>query len=85
MADEIIERLVIVEQRSSAAHTRVDKLEASLATDLKEINSELKDMVKWMHEQKGETAGRAKLIAALTSVAALLGAVLGAVIPLFFK
>lgn len=85
MADDVIERLVIVEQRSAAAHQRVDKLEASLATDLKEINAELKDMVKWMHEQKGEASGRGKVIAALTSIAALVGGVLGALIPLFFK
>lgn len=52
----LLEKVVSLEGKASAAHTRIDKLETAILDDLKEIKKELKDVVGWMNRGKGWAA-----------------------------
>ncbi len=52
----IWERLGILDAKVTAAHSRVDKIEASVKDDLTEIKSDLKKVVAWMNRSLGWAA-----------------------------
>ncbi len=79
---DLLERVVVIEGKTSAAHQRIDKMESGIREDLdeikaglKEMSQELKDVIGWMNRGKGWAAA-AILIA---------GAVGGVVSKVIFK
>jgi hypothetical protein len=60
---DILERLVIVEQKATAAHARMDKTDeanarawAETKAELQGISKDLKDVIAWMNRGKGWAA-----------------------------
>lgn len=79
------ERLVSINDKATAAHSRVDKLELLYRDDLKEIKQDIKEMSNhlntvsnWMHRGRG-------IAAALVIIAGLLGSLVGNLVFLIVK
>lgn len=52
----IYERLGQLDQKITAAHNRVDKVEGIIREDLKELKTELNKVVAWMNRSLGWAA-----------------------------
>lgn len=70
MSEESLrERLGALDAKVSAAHSRVDKVEQTVAQDLSEIKKDLKIVVAWMNRSLGWAA-------ALLFVGGILGTII---------
>lgn len=67
-----------LEGKVSAAHSRLDKHEMRVQSDLTEIKSDLKALTEFMHRQKGWGAGA-------LFVAGVFGSLLGTAIGILVK
>lgn len=57
MANEsIYERIGAIDAKVSAAHSRVDKIEIQIRTDLEDLKKDLKAVVAWMNRSLGWAA-----------------------------
>lgn len=54
--NQVHEKLGVLQAKADAAHSRVDKLEAGIKSDLVEIQKDLKELAAYMHRTKGWTA-----------------------------
>lgn len=75
---EIIKTVGVIEERSKAAHQRIDKMEILLREDLGEIIDEVKSISKWMNTSKGWAA-------AALFTASILGGLIAAFVKVLFK
>lgn len=67
-----------LEGKVAAFHSRMDKLEIRLQSDLTEIKSDLKSLTEFMHRQKGWGAGA-------LFVAGIAGSLLGTLASVLLK
>lgn len=74
---KLFEKVVSLEGKTSAAHSRLDKLETGIRDDLKEIKNELKEVAAYINKGKG-------LYAASVVVSGILGGICALVAKLIF-
>lgn len=81
----VIEKLITLDSKVTAAHSRIDKMEllihedlTELKGDLKEMSKELKDVIAWMNRGKGWSA-------AILVLAGILGGAISTLAGLFIK
>lgn len=67
----LAERVAVLEQKTGAAHQRIDKVEVVIKEELKEINMSLKDVVAWMNRGKGWAAAGLLLAGSMGVVGSL--------------
>lgn len=75
---ELHETIGELKAKAKAAHERIDKLEAGLREDLKEISTKLDTISAWMHTKKGHDA-------AMLVVASVVGGAFSIILNYFFK
>ena len=68
---DAIERAV--NQYSKGAHARMDKIEKSFSEQLREIRSDVKDILSWVNRSKGG-------LATILTLIAIVGGVVGALV-----
>jgi hypothetical protein len=74
----IQERLGAIDQKASAAHARVDRLETGVRDDLKDIKKDLAEVIAWINQAKG-------WIAAMLCVSSVAGSGMTLLISHFLK